>query len=185
MWKLAWKDPVWGAVIAAAIIGAIGAIGTFFLGYWPAIGGALGKAYHYLLASSSIPNWTIFALSAFALPTILLLFALTWQAVFPSRPPGPDWAKYTSDSFYGLVWRWRYFGDIMSDMSTFCPNCDFQVFPEQASAYSFIDHISFHCVSCNRNLGSFEESFASLENKAKRFAQQKLRNGSWAGNTAT
>ena len=87
---------------------------------------------------------------------------------------------YTEDNFFGLRWRWNYGNGQLSTLTTYCPHCDYQVFPANASAYRAIDRIQFHCDSCSAQLGEFEESWDALENKARRFVQQKLRNGTWS-----
>jgi hypothetical protein len=108
------------------------------------------------------------------------MVALVWRSIFPTKAQGPSWRDYTTDIFFGLRWRWKYFSDGgIYDAVTFCPHCDFQVFSQDVSSYRVIEHIMFRCDSCGRHLGEFQESFSSLENKTKRFIQQRLRNGSW------
>jgi hypothetical protein len=181
--KAIWNDPVWSKVISAGILALIALGGTYFLNWWPAIGSSFSAGLTYVLARSSFPNWLLGLLGLLAVPTVLLAGVLAWQVFFPPQSKQP-WIAYTSDIFYNLRWRWHYNRDAsMSRLITFCPHCDFQVFPANASGYAFIDRIFFRCESCARDLGVFDESYESLESKAESFAQQKLRNGSWQGGT--
>lgn len=180
MLKKLWNDPVWSKVIAGVILATSATVATYFLDWWPAIGKFGAQSYPFTLASSSIPNWLLFLLGLLGLPTVILLGAVVWQKVFPPQSTAPSWRSYTTDLFFGLRWRWRYFDDgQIYDAHTFCPYCDFQVYAQDVSSYRVIDHIAFHCDSCGRRLAEFQESFTSLENKTKRFIQQKIRSGTW------
>lgn len=185
MWKVIWEDPVWSKVISAGIIALIAAMGSYLLNWWPTIGGFASKGLAYASVASLVPNWTLAVLGLFVLSAVVVLIALLWQFLRHGKSGFLEWQAYTSDVFFELRWRWHYSGSTMSDLTTFCPHCDYQVFPVDGSGYNFIDQIAFFCDSCGANLGIFEESFDLLENKARRFAQQKLRNGSWNEKTGT
>jgi hypothetical protein len=181
MLKRIWKDPVWSSVIAGGILAVAGVGGTFFLGLWPSIGVWFLGVLAFALRPSELPNWAIWLLGAFGLPTLLLLLSLMWGLVRPNRDvTGKNWRAYTEDEFLGLRWRWMYLqsGNV-GRPKPFCPSCDYQVFPHHASAYDVIDRIGFHCDSCGRTLPEFNESFGSLQSKIERFIQQKLRTGGW------
>lgn len=181
MLKKTWHDPVWSKVIAGAILALGATVATYFLDWWPAIGVFVSGSIAFALASTLTPNWLLLLLALLALPALVIIGALAWQGVSPSEPRSPSWHDYTADIFFGLRWRWNYgTGGRIDDAHTFCPHCDFQVYARDVSSFRVIDHIAFHCDSCGRNLGEFEESFDSLESKVKRFVQQKLRNGTWA-----
>ena len=185
MIKSIWKDPVWSAVIAAAVISIAGFIGSYFLGYWSKITSSLTFIWEFLTASSYVPHWVLGLLFLGVAPTILLLLAGGWM--FMRGDPGTpaSWTSYTSDQFLGLRWRWRYVNGHISDLNSFCPYCDFQVFPFQASSYDFIDRIGFSCDSCKSSLGQHDESHSQLKSKVKRFIQQKLRNDTWSSSSGT
>lgn len=180
MLKKLWNDPVWSKVIAGAILAVGALLGTYFLDWWPSIGRFAKDAYNFAVSPTSLSNWVIGVLGLLATLTIIVLLALIWQKIFPSSSSTADWWNYRVDTFFDLRWRWRYFEDgQICDVHTFCPHCDFEVYAEDASAYRGVDRIVLRCDSCGQKLGEFGESFASLENKAKRFIQQKIRNGSW------
>jgi hypothetical protein len=179
MLKTLWNDPVWSKVISAGILAAVASGGSYALNWWPTIGGYATQLFMLAIAPSLIANWILVLLVLLALPMLLLIIVAAWQWIRPAKQSQPSWKTYLSDEFFGLKWRWQYFGDAMSDMHTFCPNCDFQVYPERASSYIAVDRIAFRCDSCHRELCTFEDSYEAMENQAKRFAQQKIRTGRW------
>lgn len=181
-----WHDPVWSKVIAGIILAAGSVVGTYFLNWWPAIGEALAYIYQCLMARSSLPNWGLLILGLTSIPSLLLFGIMSWQLICPQKSQSISWRSYMSDLYFNLRWRWKYFDDgQIYDVHTFCPHCDFQVYAQDRSSFHAIDHIEFHCESCNRNLAEFEESFKSIENKTKRFIQQKIRNGTWVNQIGT
>lgn len=176
--KKLWRDPVWSKVIAGVILAVGAAIGAYSLNWWPAIGKFAAHSYELLLFSTSVPNWAILIMGLLSLPTLLFLGAFAWQVAFPHKPPSLSWRDYNTDIYFNLRWRWKYFSDgQVYDMHAFCPHCDFQIYAQDIGSYRIIDHISFHCESCGRHLAEFQESLSSLENRTKRFIQQKIRNG--------
>ncbi len=176
MLKRVWKDPVWASVIAAGIT----SVGSYFAGWWPAINEFLGDAWTFLFASSVVQNWVLGTVSLLAVPTIIFLLAFLWKSIHPTENEQFDWRSYTQDSFFGLRWRWSYSSiDQIQRLNTFCPHCDFQVFPEGASSWEAVDRIRFKCDSCHSDLGVFNERYETLESKAERFIQQKIRNKTW------
>jgi len=185
MLKSVWKDPVWSAVIAAGIVTAVGAVGTYALNLWPVIGAWVASAWHAAGQPSQISNWLVWVLGLLAVPTVLAILTFAWVAVRPEQQSS-TWRTYTQDEFLGLRWRWNYFpSGNLEDPLPFCPHCDYQVHPHHASAYTAIERIGFHCDSCGRSLPIFEESFESLQSKVRRFIQQKIRTGDWKVPSAT
>ncbi|HUW27893.1 MAG TPA: hypothetical protein VMV97_04725 [Sulfuriferula sp.] len=179
MIKSLWKDPVWSAVIAAAVIGVGGACGTYLLGFWPRMATFGSQVWRLFTTSTAVPNWLLVLLGVATIPTLLLLAAGMWALFAKKTSSQPSWVAYTSDMFFGLRWRWRYTAGSIDGLNTFCPHCDYQVFPYEASAYQMVDRIGFKCDSCQRGLGEFDESILSLKSKVERFIQQKVRNDNW------
>lgn len=179
MLKVVWKDPVWAAVIATGITAILGAMGAYLLGYWPAFQSAAATAWTFMLAPTQVSNWILALLAVPAALVVLLALALAWGLWSERSDTNSAWTTYTSDNFFGLRWRWRYHADSIDRLVTFCPTCDYQVFPQDASAYNAIDRIAFKCDSCGQFLGSFDEPYDHLKSKAERLIQQKIRNNSW------
>jgi hypothetical protein len=178
MWGNIWKDPVWSKVIATALIAVAAAGSTYFLNLWSAIGNWFGGFIALILSSSYVPNWLLGGMILLCSVTLFFLGAAVWSVIHPSPELSPNWLTYNTDFFFGLRWRWRYGGGSITDLHTFCPNCDYQVFPEHDSAYSAIDRIAFNCDICHKKV-SFDGLYDSLESKAERLIHQKIRTGSW------
>lgn len=178
--KKLWHDPVWSKVIAGIFLATGAIISAYFLDWLPSIGSFFARLYQFLLSSTSFPNWMLLSLGLLSLPTLLLLGFGLWKTVFPTKSSQSSWYDYTTDTYFGLRWRWKYYdnGNIYN-AHTFCPHCDFQVYAENTSSYGGIYCVAFKCDSCGRYLGEFQETLDTLENKIKRFIQQKIRNGSW------
>jgi len=133
MLKHAWKDPVWSKVIATVIVGGASALGTYLLGYWPSLLRAPGAAWSFLRASSAVSHWVLALLGVGTLVALSLLAVVGWQLVAGPRVAAPGWLGYTSDTFFGLKWRWRWSGGYLVDLCTFCPTCDYLVFARDIS----------------------------------------------------
>ena len=179
MIKSLWKDRVWSAVIAALVITVGGACGTYLLGFWPRMATFGSDIWHFSARPTAVPNWLLVILGVATIPTLLLLAAGIWALFAKKTSNQPSWVTYTSDMFFGLRWRWRYTAGSIAGLNTFCPHCDYQVFPYDASAYQMVERIAFKCDSCRRDLGQFDESLQSIQSKVERFIQQKLRSGNW------
>jgi hypothetical protein len=181
--KTLWHDPVWSKVIAAMIIGLAATVGSYFLNLWPAIGAVLVGGLRFLLESTAVSNWVLLLLILLSLPLVVLIAIGIWHWLFATdkkQSSRNNWRLYTVDKFFGLRWRWKYLDDgTPYQLSTFCPDCDYQVYPEDVSTYRAVDRIGFNCESCRRLLGQFDESAPSLENKVARYIQQKVRTGKW------
>jgi hypothetical protein len=180
-----WNDPVWSKVIAGAILAAAALI--YSLDWWPAIVRSFVAVSRFLAQGTSVPNWLLGLLALLTLPTVaVVLFAIGISVIDRKREPqhraaAAGWRSYTSDTFLGLLWRWSYISDGMpGGLASFCPHCDFQVYPHDASGFRSIDQIAYHCEACDRALVTLDESPHSLHNKVERLIQQKLRNGTWA-----
>jgi hypothetical protein len=180
MLKNIWKDPVWSKVIAAAILAIASISGNYFFGWWSTLS-AYGATLAALLFSNSyIPNWVIGLMVFFTLPSIFILLLLPLKLFHKNNIDPISWQSYVSDNFYNLRWSWSYSSSgQMKNWNTFCPHCDFQVFPLETGLYDVLQRITFKCDSCHRNLGEFNEGYDALKSKVERFAQQKLRNDTW------
>jgi hypothetical protein len=165
-----------GLVIAGVIFAVGAALTAFFFDWWPTIIGSVTAACHVLVQQTSVPNWLLGLL-------VVIAVVFTLRAVGAVIRRRPNWRSYTEDTFFGLVWRWRYsivIGEgIPVDLTSFCPYCDFQVHHEPASGHRAVEGIAYHCDGCGRALGTVNESVFSLHNKVERLIQQKLRNGAW------
>ena len=173
-----WKDPVWSKVIAFIIITFIVSIATYFLNLWSVISTFAAQCYFFAFASTSISHWILFILILFALFAILFLAVKAWLKIFPLASSSKH---YKTDLFFGVRWRWKFdWNGEICDIQTFCPYCDYEVYAHNSSIYDSIDRIVFFCEDCGCNLGEFPGSLYSLEDKAKRLIDKKIRHGTWS-----
>ena len=167
------SHPVISAVVAAAII----ALGTKLLGWWPNIANAAQFVWQFAFSSVSVPVWILAVLILAAIGFVVLFATLVWV----NRPQGETWRNYTTDEFYGIKWRWRYFQDgSMSEPLPFCTECDFQLNPSQAGAFAAASHWVYQCEDCGHLCADVQESFVELEDRVKRQVHRKIRSGEWA-----
>lgn len=179
--KKIWTDQVGSKVIATAIVALLVAGATIFFDFWPTIKGFGTEAYNLALTPTPLPNWLIAILGLLAAIPILLLLAIIWEQAFSSAPNAEEWRNYSSDDFFGLRWRWHYFNNAQPHtLCTFCPACDFQLYGKSRDSFTHgISSMEFNCDSCGKRFDVFEDSHGEMEDKVKRFIQQKLRNGTW------
>jgi hypothetical protein len=167
-----WNDPVWSKVIASAIV-AIGGI-TYFDG-WSWIASFLERGARVVADSSTLPNWVIGLM--FVGCSIAVVAVLLWLR--SKGVPTATWQSYTEDEVLGLRWRWKWNHGQIASLYAFCPRCDFQMFPENTSAWDALDKYSYHCAGCSSDIKTLDENPERFESTVKRFIQQKVRNGQW------
>lgn len=173
MLKKVWSDPVWSKVIAAVIIGTGAGVGTYLFA-WPQILSFVKRGYAYSYATTSVKNWILGGLIILSFSFVITLGAMTFLK-FARGSRG-----YTVDSFFGLRWRWQYKGESQPyKLTTFCPHCDFQVFPQDPSASRPSERLFFICENCGEWLAEMTEPLDALESKVTRSIQQKLRTDTW------
>jgi len=177
-WRAAWTDPVWSKVIAGLILAAGGAVATWLLDLWPAIGRWFSRAGSFLTATSSLPNWALGLLILLSASFLFLIIGGLVQSAVASKEP--DWRDYRKDSFFGLTWRWNYglTGTIFGLYCT-CSTCDYEVHPSHEYSTRGTPTVGFKCDACGSHFGPFDETSNSLLNKVERFIQQRLRTGQW------
>ena len=188
MWKKLWNDPVWSKVISAGIVGAVGAAGITYRQYWlSALLHGVSASWAYLFSTSLVTHWVLGLLALFTILFFILLISLSTTLTSGSKKNAyenmiritPEWYDYSMDSFFGLKWRWTYDGPQIV-LNAFCPSCDYQVFPDDPSEFSY-GHIAFNCASCNRIIARIDDTWDGLKSKITRFIQQRIRNGTYPG----
>jgi hypothetical protein len=152
--------------------GTLVAAAYFLDWWWPAMSRSAPGAYDLLAERTSVPNWLLGLLVGMA-----LLF--TGGVINGLLSRRPRWSAYTEDTFFGLVWRWRYsivVGDgVPVDLTPFCPHCDFQLQPDPAADAGPGDGITYRCDSCGRALESFDGSAFALQRKIERLIERRIR----------
>lgn len=174
-----WKDPVWSKVISAGILAIIGAAGTYFLNWWPIIKNAGSSFFAFLGKSTQIANWLIGVMALSTLLVVIVGFILLRIALYPTKQEA-SWTNYKSDTFFGLVWYWKYGSEAsIHGLYACCRNCHYEVYPSDISPYRVAPRIIYHCDSCGLEVGPFDGNQFQLESKVERSIHQKLRTGNW------
>ncbi len=122
--KKIWADPVWSKVIATAILTVAATVTTYLVGWWPNIATNASKIGFLAAASTPVPNWLLVPICLLAAFGVFVPLAILYRHI-----AGPDWHDYQQDTFFGIVWRWRYARDTIITPVAFCPRCDTQMSP--------------------------------------------------------
>lgn len=65
-----------------------------------------------------------------------------------------------------MKWMWKWGRDATPfNVIPFCPNCDYQIIPQFASAFRMAPRYSYKCEDCGYNCGDFEGEFERLQEK--------------------
>ncbi|CAH0270182.1 hypothetical protein SRABI70_03463 [Pseudomonas sp. Bi70] len=184
MLKKIWSDSVWSGVIASSIVAGGSALAVYLFDWMPRLVAIASGAWAYMLSDAVLPTWGVVLLGLLAIPTFVFAGALLLMSR-PSAPRAPDWTSYTKDRFFGLDWRWRYVGQHVDGLRSFCPRCDFQLFPVDSSYFAAVARFKYQCDSCGAELKEFEGDVDELESKVERSIHQKLRNGLWRSDLGT
>jgi hypothetical protein len=87
----------------------------------------------------------------------------------PASVPG----ELNETPFEDLIWRWRFRGDQIVDIDTFCPHCDFQVQPYQENPHC---PTVYDCPSCRAHLKVHIGTHEDLRDRFVRLVQREARN---------
>lgn len=177
--KRFWTDPVWSKVIAAGILAVLAGMITRLLGWWPGILRGIAIMAHWLGARGLLPNWLAIVLLVVVAANGVAALRRFFRGLAATAADGPHWSEYTTDVFLGLRWRWKVADNVIVDICAFCPSCDLQVRPRNASTFASVDRVDFKCDNCDRVLATFEEPYEVVEDRATRFVQQRLRTDAW------
>lgn len=174
--KKVWADPVWSKVISAGIIAAFALISTYLAGIWPEIGSLWISAVALALSFVSVPVWLLAVLGLCAAFCAFIVVAVVWSFVHPATTI----PQYVEDEFFGIHWRWKFGGGgMILGLASFCPRCDYQIFPEDISAYRAAARFQYRCDECGSALRTIENMQPSeLESRVERLIQKKLRSAS-------
>ena len=139
--------------------------------------GTLGQLKDYLGQPVSLTRWVVF-LGAFFLCAFFLLLLLAFRASF--RRVAPASHPYTSDTFFGILWRWGAEPGVGTlSVRSFCPQCDMELYPNYNS---YGESLQFHCENCGFAHNVEHMDGPQLENVVIRAIQRKIRTGEWKRN---
>lgn|SRR3990172_993287 len=179
MFKKVWSDPVWSKVIAGAILTGLASLVAYLAGWWPNIVSFVSEIGSLGASSTRVPNWLL-ALLILAGTVVLVLVGVTLWALLFSRDAPPSFRSYTEDVVFGIRWRWRYdTGGVIYNLVSFCPKCDYQIFPRNVAAFQPVDRLQYKCEDCGAVVREFEIAFEEIESRVMRHIQKNLRTGAW------
>jgi hypothetical protein len=175
--KKLWKDPVWSKVISVGVLSIIISLGAYLTGAWPSIKNFLLDTWNFIISSSSIPNWLIGILS---LLSVLVITGFFFAIKEKSKNDNSiiDWKSYRSDHFFMMKWRWTYNHNKITTINSFCPECDYQIFPKESLSFGILT-FDYICEDCGYNSNLNVEDPNELKHKVSLKIQKKLRNNDW------
>ena len=179
MIKKIWKDPVWSKVIAVGILGILASIVTYFFGVWPAIISTLIQVWEYVLETTLIPRWLLGLMWIPCLLLVIVIFSEIKEKL-SKKETVTNWKSYTRDNFFGLQWSWRYIDNKINNLHSFCPECEYQIFPKEVNGgYSAVPIFEGSCDDCGYSIGAFEGYPDDLSEKVQLKIQKAVRTGKW------
>jgi len=165
-----WTDPVWSKIIAAIIIFTVPA---YYWNLWASIVNYYTFVTSFLAGTTKITNWILILLILISALSVIIFIKL----LVSSRL---DWKNYTSDSFFGVSWHWKYSSDgSILNLYSCCSECDYQIFSKNISGYNSISKLVFHCDCCDSVTDIFDGEQYELESRVKRLIQKNIRTGQW------
>ena len=122
----------------------------------------------------TLPIWAILFL-LLILPTLILVT----KALLRSHT-GNSHKNYLSDTFFEILWFWRYVGGRLYDENFVprCPNCMYILQPIEESAFQCIDNISLVCHHCGFKK-RFDFNMHTLLDRVKREIDLKIVTGKY------
>jgi len=105
-------------IVAATVV--IGLVVGYVLGLWSALSGWLKELWHFLGASTSVPNWLLGLLAVCA----IIVAGWLGTALRPTRDARPRSPISTQDDFFNIRWRWSYDASGgVQDLTPYCRRC--------------------------------------------------------------
>mgnify|MGYP000388442698 CR=1 FL=1 len=173
-----WKDPVWSKVISTGIITSIGILISYLAGWLPIFLNFIKDIWAWLFQTTDIAHWLLILIS---IPCALVFYVVfLWLKSLSATEQ--SFESYISDNFFGLKWRWSYYyeGKISGDdVHCFCPSCDHQLFPQDASSYRVAPEFRYDCPDCGYSIGVIEDDYNQLRHKVILKVQKNIRTGKW------
>ena len=151
---------------------------SYFFGVLSWLWEKLVEVFNWLIIDIQLPHWLFIVLLVFPTVSVIKFIAKLNKN---SHAQKIDYHNYRQDIIFGIKWRWRYssIDDGIMELTAFCTDCDFQVYPQRTSSYQIVDNIGFKCEDCGKELETFEFNYAVLEDKVTRKIHKYLRTGEW------
>ena len=174
--KKIWHDPVWSKVIAVGVIAVIAAGITTAKGAWQSVWAEIIGAFLWLGETSAIYNWLWLL---WAIVTLIVMGMIAIAFVQNRTMETVSFKEYNEEVFFDVQWRWQYADTMIVNLTSFCSNCDYQVFADSGLPYGASQPTVFQCEDCEYSPKPIDCSASELESRVKRSIHKRLRNGTW------
>ena len=164
-------------IISGIVLAAVtGASAYFFPGGWIVAWdfavAVLNDCWAWLAAPAEIPTGVLLVLFGCVIPIVVLPVIVIWAARSAKPSPVPP----TTDEILGVVWRWSPSSYGRFDrLASFCPKCDYQVYPRDAAPFAYVHETSYLCENCKWKSQVFEVTPEEVEDRVRRELQRKAR----------
>lgn len=137
------------AVLAGIVsLGGLAAAAAYF---WDTTKQVFFALRFFFLAPVTFPTWLILPIIVVALCTMAFLLFIVRAARLADKK-AEDVTEvinnYTQDTFEGMVWRWRWYGNMPSDFTPYCPKCDCTLTKGYSGMRHFGQTLHFDCPNC-------------------------------------
>ncbi len=172
------RNGVIASVIAGVILLFIPVVREYFLIALKWIWSGIVWCWSSIFISYSFSGWFLLILFGLAFIGILSIY-FSFQRYFEQ----PEHNEYTSDTIFGMKWRWYWKGHSIRNLWCFCPNCDATLVYDDSSCRRFSGESATHyiCENCASNrVGSItggNKSYA--EGAVKREIDRRIRTGQY------
>jgi hypothetical protein len=163
------EHPIWSSLI---VTGIVSPITTFIPGGWKWVGERLSDGANWLALPITMPQWMFFLICAVAGLLALRIATQRIAKVMNAKKDPAHW--YEEDKIFGIKWRWKWEGGV-THLGAFCPQCDLQISPENASAYRAVSHYCMRCPDCDVTLHEFYCDPDEFIDQVKLRIQQRAR----------
>lgn len=143
------------AVIVVLIVG-------YFLGVWSDLVGWLAALWHFLSASTLVPNWL---LGFFAVCAIVVA-GLVGAGLRPTRNARRPSPISTQENFFNIRWRWSYDASGgVQDLTPYCLRCGNRLVLKQMGDARRTDRYECRCDRCGAVACEIDCSVEEFENR--------------------
>lgn len=161
-------------VIAALCTSAIIALVNYLIpSGWGSVFTVIKAVLMWLGSTSATYNWLLCIL----IPCSVMLLGWMVMALFANLCPSDNLSSLPKQmTFIGVVFRWTYLknGNV-NGFASFCPKCDFQIYPRPSSTYKAIPGGGYFCENCNWQSQPFDCTIPEMEDQVQRKIYHCLR----------
>lgn len=139
-------------------------------GMFAAARGATAFSFQWVESLVAVPVWALGLIWAAILTALgaALLFAFNRRRSIVLETPA-----LTKAEVFGLRWRWSYDAGVITELASYCPECDREVSAKTENRHGFLHLISYQCVCRRWRSKSFQCSQAEMLDRVTQAIAQK------------